>query len=197
MSKKLFPQTLVLHLSPYERTIMRRIIAENDPIQAVRARALLRVANGENRTRIAREAGVTREAMYLWINQYERRRSQGVPIRKAIAAHAARVVGGSGPILRLLLQANKAAKDWTIEEIKSFYRQRGIEISTGTAWNYKQALKGRGEPYPPPASRNGISLAVEARQRGLPIPTIYARIRNGWSRDRALSTPIRPLRRSQ
>lgn len=186
-----FTSSLVLHLTRSERVMLKKFARESDPILATRARALLSIANGEPRKQTAQDAGVSHVTLYNWLRQFINRRQQGHSVRASLAASTARVIGGDGPILRLLLQANKAAKGWTIEEIKAFYRQRGIEISTGSAWNYKQALTEQ-ESYPPQAGARAQSLAAAARAHGLKEATVYHRIRSGWSKERALSTPLLP-----
>lgn len=185
-----FDSPLILHLTRSERVMLRKIARESDPIAATRAHALLRIANGERRATIARESGVSHVTLFTWLSQFSQRRQRGDSVRAALAANTARVVGGHGPLLRLLLQANRAAKDWTIVEIQAFYRQHGIEIATGTAWNYKHALTEDATypPRPPPRS----NLAAAARQRGLLPNTVYARMRAGWDHERALSTPLLP-----
>lgn len=93
-------------LHPKQREPLRQIVVHNqEPHQAVRALALLRLDQGTEVTQIARQLKTSRQSVYNWAERFEQRRGLPLEQRLADGARSGRPATAKGIIDPLIAAA--------------------------------------------------------------------------------------------
>ena len=137
-----------LRLTNAERTVLQSIVATAvDARQAMRALALLALADGERPVAVARRLQVTRATIYEWVKRW-RQRPQSPAERLADRPRSGRpptVHSALSEQLPSLMDTKPAAfgyrqSEWTVELLRAHLADRNLRASDGSVRRELRAM---------------------------------------------------------